>query len=38
MTLSGVSPKDGRKRTTAEAFEIDRDDVETGGRRTPGTT
>ncbi len=38
MTLSGMSPKDERKRTTAEAFEIGLDDVETGGRRTPGIT
>ena len=38
MTSSGMSQEDERKRTTAEAFEIGLDDVETGGRRTPGTT
>ena len=33
-----MSQEDERKRTTVEAFETGMDDVETGGRGTPGTT
>ena len=36
MTLPVSSQEDERKRTTVEAFEIDLDDVEIGGRRTFG--